>query len=56
MVKWLMDFAKKFLDDISFSESQNKLMMASWHGGMSIAFSSWYCPRFKLWVIICFGY
>ena len=28
-----------FLDDISFSESQNKLMMASWHGGMSIAFS-----------------
>ena len=28
-----------FLDDISFSECQNKLMMASWHGGMSIAFS-----------------
>ena len=26
-------------DDISLEESQDKLMMASWHGGMSIAYS-----------------
>ena len=28
-----------FLEDISASESREKLMMASWHGGMSIAYS-----------------
>lgn len=28
-----------FLDDISDDESRDKLMMASWHGGMSIAYS-----------------
>ncbi len=28
-----------FLGDISESESRDKLMMASWHGGMSIAYS-----------------
>ena len=28
-----------FLDSISSEESQDKLMMASWHGGMSIAYS-----------------
>ncbi|MBO0323946.1 iron-containing alcohol dehydrogenase [Muricauda sp. CAU 1633] len=28
-----------FLDDIPASESRDKLMMASWHGGMSIAYS-----------------
>lgn len=28
-----------FLGDISDSESRDKLMMASWHGGMSIAYS-----------------
>ncbi|WP_222983807.1 iron-containing alcohol dehydrogenase family protein [Flagellimonas meishanensis] len=28
-----------FLDDLSESESRDKLMMASWHGGMSIAYS-----------------
>ncbi len=28
-----------FLDDSSESESRDKLMMASWHGGMSIAYS-----------------
>ena len=28
-----------FLEDISESESREKLMMASWHGGMSIAYS-----------------
>jgi len=28
-----------FLGDISETESQDKLMMASWHGGMSIAYS-----------------
>ena len=28
-----------FLEDISEEESRNKLMMASWHGGMSIAYS-----------------
>tara|TARA_R110002050_G_scaffold85751_5_gene182969 strand:- start:708 stop:1763 length:1056 start_codon:yes stop_codon:yes gene_type:complete len=28
-----------FLEDISGSESREKLMMASWHGGMSIAYS-----------------
>lgn len=28
-----------FLDDLTESESRDKLMMASWHGGMSIAYS-----------------
>lgn len=28
-----------FLEDISVTESRDKLMMASWHGGMSIAYS-----------------
>ncbi|NAY93234.1 iron-containing alcohol dehydrogenase [Muricauda sp. JGD-17] len=28
-----------FLDDVSEEESRDKLMMASWHGGMSIAYS-----------------
>ena len=28
-----------YLNDISMSESRDKLMMASWHGGMSIAYS-----------------
>ncbi|KKM99505.1 hypothetical protein LCGC14_1147190 [marine sediment metagenome] len=28
-----------FLDDLSAEESRDKLMMASWHGGMSIAYS-----------------
>ena len=28
-----------FLDDLSPEESRDKLMMASWHGGMSIAYS-----------------
>ena len=28
-----------FVNDMNVSEMQNKLMMASWHGGMSIAFS-----------------
>ena len=28
-----------FLDDLSNEEAQDKLMMASWHGGMSIAYS-----------------
>ncbi len=28
-----------FLEDLSHSESRDKLMMASWHGGMSIAYS-----------------
>jgi 3-deoxy-alpha-D-manno-octulosonate 8-oxidase len=28
-----------FLEDLSASESREKLMMASWHGGMSIAYS-----------------
>ncbi len=28
-----------FLDNLSDSESRNNLMMASWHGGMSIAYS-----------------
>lgn len=28
-----------FLEDISIEESRDKLMMASWHGGMSIAYS-----------------
>ncbi|MEM9000056.1 MAG: iron-containing alcohol dehydrogenase family protein [Bacteroidota bacterium] len=28
-----------FLEDLSVQESQEKLMMASWHGGMSIAYS-----------------
>ncbi len=28
-----------FLEDLSPSESKDKLMMASWHGGMSIAYS-----------------
>lgn len=28
-----------FLDDLDESEAQEKLMMASWHGGMSIAYS-----------------
>ncbi len=35
-----MDLCKEvFLTDLSKSESQDKLMMASWHGGMSIAYS-----------------
>tara|TARA_R110002051_G_scaffold293534_2_gene358580 strand:+ start:223 stop:1299 length:1077 start_codon:yes stop_codon:yes gene_type:complete len=28
-----------YLDSLSYSESRDKLMMASWHGGMSIAYS-----------------
>jgi 3-deoxy-alpha-D-manno-octulosonate 8-oxidase len=28
-----------FLNNLSISESQDKLMMASWHGGMSISYS-----------------
>ena len=28
-----------FLDSLSLEDSQDKLMMASWHGGMSIAYS-----------------
>lgn len=35
-----LDLCKEvFLDDIREEESRNKLMMASWHGGMSIAYS-----------------
>ena len=35
-----MDLCKEvFLTDLSKLESQDKLMMASWHGGMSIAYS-----------------
>ena len=35
-----LDLCKEvFLDDIPEEESRNKLMMASWHGGMSIAYS-----------------
>lgn len=35
-----MDLCKEvFLTDLSKTESQDKLMMASWHGGMSIAYS-----------------
>ncbi|MEE1964469.1 iron-containing alcohol dehydrogenase family protein [Allomuricauda taeanensis] len=35
-----MELCKEvFLDDISDSDSREKLMMASWHGGMSIAYS-----------------
>ncbi|KAB7530037.1 iron-containing alcohol dehydrogenase [Flagellimonas olearia] len=35
-----MELCKEvFLGDISESESRDKLMMASWHGGMSIAYS-----------------
>ena len=35
-----LDLCKQvFLDDIDQIESQEKLMMASWHGGMSIAYS-----------------
>src|SRR5690606_31814803 len=35
-----LDLSKEvFLNDISATESRDKLMMASWHGGMSIAYS-----------------
>jgi 3-deoxy-alpha-D-manno-octulosonate 8-oxidase len=35
-----LDLCKEvFLNDISATESRDKLMMASWHGGMSIAYS-----------------
>lgn len=35
-----MELCKEvFLEDIPASESRDKLMMASWHGGMSIAYS-----------------
>lgn len=35
-----LDLCKEvFLGDLSDEESRNKLMMASWHGGMSIAYS-----------------
>ncbi|RUA14335.1 MAG: alcohol dehydrogenase, partial [Flavobacteriia bacterium] len=35
-----MELCKEvFLGDISESDSREKLMMASWHGGMSIAYS-----------------
>ena len=35
-----LDLCKEvFLDDIDQIEAQEKLMMASWHGGMSIAYS-----------------
>jgi len=35
-----LDLCKEvFLSDLSKSESRDKLMMASWHGGMSIAYS-----------------
>ena len=35
-----LDLCKEvFLDDLTESESRDKLMMASWHGGMSIAYS-----------------
>ncbi|NNJ89149.1 MAG: iron-containing alcohol dehydrogenase [Eudoraea sp.] len=35
-----LDLCKEvFLDSLSPSESRDKLMMASWHGGMSIAYS-----------------
>ncbi|MGB7392909.1 MAG: iron-containing alcohol dehydrogenase family protein [Pricia sp.] len=35
-----LDLCKEvFLEDIPSSESRDKLMMASWHGGMSIAYS-----------------
>lgn len=35
-----LDLCKEvFLDDLSETESRDKLMMASWHGGMSIAYS-----------------
>ena len=35
-----LDLCKEvFLDTLSKEESQDKLMMASWHGGMSIAYS-----------------
>ncbi len=35
-----LDLCKEvFLEDLSPSESREKLMMASWHGGMSIAYS-----------------
>ena len=35
-----LDLCKEvFLDDINQVEAQEKLMMASWHGGMSIAYS-----------------
>ena len=39
--------------DLSDEESRGKLMMASWHGGMSIAYSQVGVARHELWFLMC---